>query len=250
MKKISQCAILLVALCCFSCRDMVNMDRPEDYGLFDSWVATFESYWTGMNNNYLFWDIDPTDWDAVYREYQPKFAVLGYSDEDFKKAYRYFQEITKDLVDGHYGLTISDGKGNEKYLDPTSARRYREHGLDMYEYLDSGGDRTILDKSPTFTKSDGWTESFNNPLLRQAVQSCFAQEAGSEYVRVDISNYEGISFSNFRMATGRLPVADGFILYFQFSAFSYRDINTRYGQLEAVYAEIDAANTAKKAMKN
>jgi hypothetical protein len=247
MKKIILYIVLFAAMLCFSCRDAVDLTNPEKYDIGETWEATFESYWTGMNNNYLFWDIDPTDWDAVYSEYQPKFAALTIdSDESFGKAYKYFQEITKDLVESHYYLTISDGKGNEKELYPIEARYFREHGLDYYEFQDSDWDWTILEKSPSFMKSDYRWEVFANPALRNAVASRFAQETGSEYTPAGISDYEGVSFSNFKIAIGRLPIADGFILYFRLDNFLYTNINDEYEKLQTVYEEIDVANTAGK----
>jgi hypothetical protein len=249
MKKIILYIVIFAVMLCFSCRDVVDLNRPEDYSFDETWGVAFESYWTGMNNNYLFWDIDPTDWDAVYREYQPKFAALGDSDENFEKAYKYFQEITKDLVDGHHELTISDGKGNEKLLIPSYARYFREHGLDMYEYIDSDYDIAILEKSPSYTKSDLYVEDFFNPnlALQKAVTARFAQETGSEYTTASIGSYIGTyDVVPIKMAAGRLPVEGGFILYFQLTRFCHYEINKIYRQLETVYAEIDAANTTGK----
>jgi hypothetical protein len=90
-----------------SCRkNMPVPNRPYDYGT--SFDAVFESFWTGMNSNYAFWGVDPTDWDAVYTTYKPKFAELDiYDTLDVVTAYEYFAEMTKDLVDGHYSILFN-----------------------------------------------------------------------------------------------------------------------------------------------
>ncbi|MDR3283797.1 MAG: hypothetical protein LBS97_01300 [Treponema sp.] len=252
--KITQYALILVALCCFSCRDVVNLERPEDYSnagastVAVTWSSVFESYWTGMNNNYLFWNIDPTDWDGVYNSYKPKFAALDVTKNvDFLTAYRYFQNITKDLVDGHYTLTISDLYGNTKYLDPSVARYYQKHGLNLYEYFDSGGNTSLLEKSPSFIHSDWWVERFSTPELRSAVESRFTGNGGEYHAAAigDRNDY-GINSSNFAMATGSLPVSGGRILYFQFTGFNYYDITYCYAVRKDLYMKIDAANTAGK----
>jgi hypothetical protein len=236
---------------------VVNLDRPEDYIRAGAntdpsaitWASVFESYWTGMNNNYLFWSIDPTDWDKVYDDYQGKFAALDVTSEaDFQTAYRYFQDITKDLVDGHYYLVIYDLNGNTKQLNPWAARYYREHGLDLYEYLDSGRDTSILERSPSYMRSDYYAERFSrNPKLGAAVESRFIGNSGT-YAKAAISDYDGVDFSNFAMSTGSLPVSGGCILYFQFTNFDYYDINGYYDYYEAegIYAQIDTGNTAGK----
>ncbi len=68
----------------------------------------FDAYWNGMNNNYIFWDIDPTDWDGVYRRYKPLFAQLKNGDKDAEKARTYYVEMTAQLIDSHYALMFSD----------------------------------------------------------------------------------------------------------------------------------------------
>jgi hypothetical protein len=70
-----------------------------------------------MNNNYAFWNIDTTNWDRVYNEYQPKFAKLDiYKPKDVVQAYDYLEEIVAGLVDSHYSLTI-----NDSYMDSLKA---------------------------------------------------------------------------------------------------------------------------------
>lgn len=95
------------ALALTACRKESDLDRPEFY-TEANFKLIFEAYWNGMNNNYVFWDIDTTDWDRVYRQYHPLFAQLKYGDStDERKAYTYFSEIAGGLVDGHYVLSCT-----------------------------------------------------------------------------------------------------------------------------------------------
>ncbi len=124
-----------------SCRkEMPVLNNPDYYG--NNFASVFESFWTGMNNNYIFWDIDPTDWDAIYEEYKPKFADLDIQDStDIVTAFGYFEEITKDLVDGHYALFVDDNY--TRYLtrrgtSPSQNRHIRSsnyHGSAEMEYF-------------------------------------------------------------------------------------------------------------------
>ena len=43
---------------------------------YDSYSSQFEYLWKCISTGYVFWDVDKTDWDAVYDEYMPKFNEL------------------------------------------------------------------------------------------------------------------------------------------------------------------------------
>lgn len=45
---------------------------------YDSYSSQFDYLWKCMSTGYVFWDVDETDWDAVYDEYMPKFQVQKY----------------------------------------------------------------------------------------------------------------------------------------------------------------------------
>ncbi|WP_343561683.1 S41 family peptidase [Sphingobacterium sp.] len=100
--------ILLGVATMTSCRkENPELESPETY-IGGNFETIFESYWNGMNNNYIFWDIEKTDWDAVYKQYKPLFAKLNINDStDVSIARGYFKEMSKDLIDGHYNLTLN-----------------------------------------------------------------------------------------------------------------------------------------------
>ena len=61
-----------------ACREeMPNMQNPRTDFYIYNWPQLFESLWSGLNYNYVFWDIDPTDWDDVYSVYKPRFDSLA-----------------------------------------------------------------------------------------------------------------------------------------------------------------------------
>ena len=67
-----------------------------------------------MNYSYAFWDIDPTDWDAVYREYKPRFKDLEFKNsEDSATVKELFEGMTENLIDHHYLLTLYKENGEE-----------------------------------------------------------------------------------------------------------------------------------------
>ena len=113
-----------------SCRK--ELPRMEDPSVIigDNLPETFEIYWKGMNDNYIFWDQDPTNWAEVYRKYKPLFANLKSSNkEDIRKAYSYFKQMSSTLIDSHLTLSFQDMGGaltdSAASYTPAEARYYR-----------------------------------------------------------------------------------------------------------------------------
>lgn len=100
---------LFVSVLLLSCREEnPAVFSPVDENRLASWNDVFKSFWNGMNYSYAFWDVDPTDWDAVYREYEPRFRNLQFDDsQDSITVKELFTEITENLIDHHYVLLLA-----------------------------------------------------------------------------------------------------------------------------------------------
>lgn len=73
-----------------------------------SFSEVFDEYWNGMNRNYLYWDIDTTNWDHIYNTYKPIFSQLDLNNaDDVKKSVGYFKEMTCGLTDAHYYISFT-----------------------------------------------------------------------------------------------------------------------------------------------
>lgn len=121
-------ALLLLS----GCRPGITMrdGNPE----ITTWAGFFSSWWSGMNANYVFWDLDSpgNEWDTVYEETLPKmerYGVIGSSAASDKAAIRDLYDIVKTLKDGHYVLTISNGKGITGNFRPVYCRVMRNAGM-------------------------------------------------------------------------------------------------------------------------
>jgi len=103
------CLFVCLFLLAISCRkEFPKVNDPSGNNPAGDFKGVFENFWNGMNNNYIFWDTDPTDWDEVYKHYQPLFADLDIANrDDVKTAHRYFQEMTSTLIDCHFSLTFN-----------------------------------------------------------------------------------------------------------------------------------------------
>ncbi len=100
-------AVLVITLGFSSCRkEILQVNSTSSYTAHN-FNDIFEGFWNGMNNNYVFWSEETTNWDAVYTKYKPLFAKLSLIDSaDNETALTYFEEMTKDLKDSHYTLTF------------------------------------------------------------------------------------------------------------------------------------------------
>jgi carboxyl-terminal processing protease len=130
-----------------SCRkELNNVQTPENY-TGASFSSVFESFWNGMNTNYVFWDIEATDWDAKYRTYKPLFDKLKIDSlPDVQKSVQYFREMTADLKDSHFNISfappIADSFVSPAYQRKLNAgilrQQYFFYDYDAHNYLDSG----------------------------------------------------------------------------------------------------------------
>ena len=127
--------VLLILLVSSCTKDIQNVNRPENY-VAGTFSDVFEAFWNGMNNNYVFWDIDTTDWDAMYTRYQPIFAKMNINDaNDVKKSINYFRLMTQGLVDSHYNLSFSYESVADSSINPSYGRKMDTiHQVDYYEY--------------------------------------------------------------------------------------------------------------------
>jgi len=129
MFRIAVCMLIITTVS--SCRkELPQINQPERY-ISGNFSEAFEAYWNGMNNNYIFWDIDPTNWDDVYKKYKPLFAQMNINDStDVRKSYTYFKEMTSQLVDSHYALQINSKyvKDSATYISPSDIRHSKQPG--------------------------------------------------------------------------------------------------------------------------
>lgn len=114
-------ALLLLTIINNSCvkDDEISITEPTRYTSEDitSYADLFKVFWTTMDQRYNYFyeqkiNADKMDWDAIYKEYYPKFAALksynrdGFTNEqveiDVNLAARYFTDIIDPIIDRHF----------------------------------------------------------------------------------------------------------------------------------------------------
>lgn len=122
------------------CRKTISSTPEATSYPGDNYPDVFQSFWNGMNNNYVFWGIDTTNWDQMYTIYKPLFDQLTYfNSTNEAKAEQYFQQMTQGLIDSHYTLNfITTGKS----FSPAEYRRLQQ---DPNYFSDSTFPSYVLD---------------------------------------------------------------------------------------------------------
>lgn len=100
--------------------------------------------------NPAFWDIDPTDWDAVYAEYKPKFDAIadkGFNDKSTNdSAFNMIKRMSANLIDGHFYVMIPFS--DTTYIfQPSSEKIINRPGY--HNSYNIGGYLTALNKMRT-----------------------------------------------------------------------------------------------------
>ncbi len=137
--------ILLLLLLTFasvftSCeKESTTLNTPTSFS------EIFEAYWNSMNTNYVYWDIDTTDWDEIYYKYQPAFAKLDITNQtDAITSVEYFRELTQGLIDSHYHISFTNTLISGYFINPSVTRKQKLPGFHypysyyqlVLEYLD------------------------------------------------------------------------------------------------------------------
>ena len=120
---------------------------------YDSYASQFDYLWKCMSTGYVFWDVDETDWDAVYEEYLPAFQALDAKHEaggdvtlaDLETLYK---GVVGGIKDHHFYFMIKNlfpspnDEASDFYIEPgqdevESRDYYIEHRNDEQTKLDA-----------------------------------------------------------------------------------------------------------------
>lgn len=140
MSKLMYGLVLGSLLIAGGCRKTISSVPEASSYPGDNYPDIFQSFWNGMNTNYVFWGIDTTNWDNMYAVYKPSFDQLSIFDSaDEAKAEKYFQEMTQGLIDSHYTLQFML-TGNQ-----FSPSLYRKLRTDPNYFADSSFPAAVVD---------------------------------------------------------------------------------------------------------
>lgn len=98
-------AILLSLVSLSGCRSEADeLYSPEDRTA-STLTEQFDAFWSGMQQSYVFWSDDDTDWESIRAKYRPKFVSLDrekyVSTDTVAKLYN---ELSATLLDHHLNI--------------------------------------------------------------------------------------------------------------------------------------------------
>lgn len=80
---------------------------------YNSYSTQFDYLWKCISTGYVFWDVDRTDWDAIYDEYMPKFKELDARHEagqevTLKELETLYKGMMGGLKDHHMKIAVKN----------------------------------------------------------------------------------------------------------------------------------------------
>ena len=92
-------------------------------------VQQFEAVWNELNDTYVFWSVDTTDWDAIYTKYYPIFEEMENERDVIWE--NTWTELTSTLLDHHLDIVLTRPSTKDPlWLNPgfyEVERRYYKH---------------------------------------------------------------------------------------------------------------------------
>lgn len=153
----------VICILLFSCKK----DLSGRIALTDSvsdFDQAFNAFWSGVSTNYVYWDIDTTNWDSKYSEYKPLFNQLDWQDSiDREKAIAYLTAMTHTLIDGHFYITFSSPFPSGVTLYPAAVRK---QGSLTFHYPFSYMDLDTNYFDPGYQMGRDSINGFNGQALR------------------------------------------------------------------------------------
>lgn len=191
MKKHKLTLLIITMLVFLLCSCSQNSPvLPSDMAMSGTWEDLFKGLWTGLSDNYVFWDLDDAngEWDKVYEEFIPKFRELGSintSDrEATKKGAILLFDSVKNLSDGHFTMDAfgssfspSDYRILKKEHPELSDQKVLEIIYDYYEKFDWLPDDMLYEDSKSIMEN-----TFSIPLTTTLEKTAaFINKYGSLY---------------------------------------------------------------------
>ena len=174
MRKISIIILAAIALAFSSCRktpDYVPYIGETSKLAYRTYAEQFDVLWNNINTGYVFWDVDSTDWDAVYEKYMPQFEALDMRIESgngvaTKELQVLYDEIMGGLIDHHMSIQIKNlygGGNNIISVNPANNEiktrdYYLKGSYDLYDEINQFNKKLASNSNSAYKVSYGGYE--------------------------------------------------------------------------------------------
>jgi hypothetical protein len=149
--------VILITVTFPTCTKSVSTVNQYNDSTITSFSQVFEKFWKGINTNYVYWDIDTTNWDALYIKYKPLFEQLDINNKtDIQRSITYFRQMTHTLVDGHFQIVFTKPELSGTLIFPSALRKQAASNFHYsfdYSYIDTSyfdaGYKILFDSTTT-----------------------------------------------------------------------------------------------------
>ncbi len=122
-----------------------DISNPIGNQPLSSFSQAFDEFWNELNVNYVYWDIDTTNWDAIYKQYKPIFGGLQIGNTaDLERSVGYFRKMTDGLIDHHFSIAFTDGILGDSSIFP-AGDQWKNNPAFRFSYSYLGSDIRFLD---------------------------------------------------------------------------------------------------------
>lgn len=130
---LSSLVILLFASCRKDAPDLINPNTIEP----QTYTEQFQTVWEGMNNSYVFWDVDTVDWEArydecihIFEEFDARGVNGTVTNDEYQQAW---EKVFDGLMDHHLTAVfwncrnqklvfVHPGKNNYEHVNAFNAQ--------------------------------------------------------------------------------------------------------------------------------
>lgn len=199
MRKILLIILAAIALIFSSCRktpDYIPYIGETSRLAYSTYAEQFDVLWNNINTGYVFWDVDETDWDAVYEKYMPQFEALDQRIEDgnsvaTKELQDLYDRAMGELKDHHMLIKVKNmySHGHDNIVSVVPANN--EIKTRDYYYKDS---YLLADE----------IGQFNKKLSSNAVSGYKVSTAASGYEQINTNDMQvTVCYILFELPDGR-----------------------------------------------
>lgn len=234
--------IIVIGFMCSCRREVYELTQAKP----SSFSQIFDQFWNKMNTNYVYWDVDKTDWFEVYKTYKPLFSHLDINNqEDIRRSVQYFRGMTDKLIDNHYFISFTQSVIADSTVYPAFSRKKSSASF-HYPYSYIRADTPYLDPSFIINIDNNYSvngvplialsgvirhdilyfscnhfslyksyQSNSTKSIRPAVDNFFYQYINSKYrgIIIDVRSNQGGDNSDLNFFLGRFinqPLAFGY----------------------------------------
>jgi hypothetical protein len=106
-------AVVLAFSSCRKTSDYVPYLGERSQLTYSTYAEQFNVIWSNIDRGYVFWDVDKTDWDEVYKKYMPEFESFDKRVEAGEhiatsELQKLYEKVMGNFIDHHMNIKVKN----------------------------------------------------------------------------------------------------------------------------------------------